>query len=76
MRRVICAGVLAGFVFWVDCTPLRAQSTAQGQRNRAFNMPNHVNPGNPSVTLNDPNFGRILSAADPRIMQLALKFVF
>jgi hypothetical protein len=35
-----------------------------------------MNPGNPSVVLTDQNFGRILSAADPRIMQFALKFVF
>jgi hypothetical protein len=45
-------------------------------RAEALNLPNHVNPGNPSVSLNDPNFGRILSAADPRIMQIALKYVF
>jgi hypothetical protein len=29
-----------------------------------------------SVALNNPNFGRILSANDPRILQIALKFVF
>jgi hypothetical protein len=45
-------------------------------RAEAFNLPNHMNPGNPSVTLTDQNFGRILSAADPRIMQFALKYVF
>jgi len=32
--------------------------------------------GNPSVVVTDQNFGRILPAADPRIMQFALKFVF
>ncbi|PYS25851.1 MAG: TonB-dependent receptor [Acidobacteria bacterium] len=45
-------------------------------RAEAFNLPNHVNPGNPVTALNDPNFGRIQSAADPRILQLALKYVF
>jgi len=45
-------------------------------RAEAFNLPNHMNPGNPSATLTDQNFGRILSAGDPRIMQFALKFVF
>jgi len=45
-------------------------------RAEAFNAPNHVNPGNPSTTLTDSNFGRILTAADPRIMQMAMKFVF
>ena len=45
-------------------------------RAEAFNAPNHVNPGNPSTSLSDSNFGRILSATDPRIMQMAMKFVF
>ena len=57
-------------------------------RAEAFNMPNHVNPcaptfngqapliACPDVTLTDSNFGRILSAGDPRIMQIALKYVF
>jgi hypothetical protein len=45
-------------------------------RAEAFNLPNHVNPGNPVTTLTDPSFGRIRSAADPRIMQFALKYVF
>jgi hypothetical protein len=45
-------------------------------RAEAFNLPNHVNPGNPIVDLTSNNFGKILSANDPRIMQLALKLVF
>jgi hypothetical protein len=45
-------------------------------RAEAFNMPNHVNPGNPTNTLNSQTFGKSTSAADPRIMQLALKYVF
>ena len=45
-------------------------------RAEAFNIPNHVNPGTPTTTLNSSQFGRILSASDPRIMQLALKYVF
>jgi len=45
-------------------------------RAEAFNMPNHVNPNNPSAALNSQTFGKSSSAADPRIMQLALKYVF
>jgi hypothetical protein len=45
-------------------------------RAEAFNVPNHLNPGNPTVILNNSNFGRIQSAGDPRIMQFALKYVF
>jgi hypothetical protein len=29
-----------------------------------------------STAINTPSFGRILSARDPRILQMALKFLF
>ena len=45
-------------------------------RVEAFNVPNHVNPGTPTTALNSNTFGRILTGEDPRIMQLALKYVF
>jgi len=66
-------------------------------RAEAFNVMNHVNPGNASaassgatsgasspaalmsgvdVTLSDPLFGKIVNAADPRIIQVAVKFTF
>jgi len=57
-------------------------------RAEAFNVANHANycappfqgivPAItcPDINLNSPTFGKILSASDPRIMQLALKFVF
>jgi len=45
-------------------------------RAEAFNVSNHVNPGPPILILSNASFGRIQSAADSRIMQLALKFVF
>ena len=53
-------------------------------RAEMFNIPNHVNPCPPTgsnatcpdLTLTDSNFGRILSAGDPRIMQMALKYMF
>lgn len=45
-------------------------------RAEAFNLPNMVNLQNPNTTMTNPNFGRITSADDPRIIQLALKYVF
>jgi hypothetical protein len=55
-------------------------------RGEAFNILNHVNPGNSTaaaaltsgvdLTLSDPLFGKIVNAADPRIMQVAMKFTF
>jgi carboxypeptidase family protein len=41
-----------------------------------FNVMNKANFNNPTTALNSSNFGRILSAGDPRIMQFALKFDF
>jgi hypothetical protein len=45
-------------------------------RFEAFNLLNHASFGNPSGTLNSSTFGRILGAADPRILQFALKLAF
>ncbi len=41
-----------------------------------FNVMNTTNLANPTSALNSSNFGRILSAGDPRIMQFAFKFDF
>jgi len=41
-----------------------------------FNVLNKANFNNPTTALNSTNFGRILSAGDPRIMQFALKYDF
>lgn len=41
-----------------------------------FNVTNHVNFGLPVADLNSPNFGRILSAGPPRLMQFGLKLIF
>jgi hypothetical protein len=46
-------------------------------RVESFNIFNHVVPGDPNVTLGNANFGKVTSTGgDPRIMQLAAKFVF
>jgi Carboxypeptidase regulatory-like domain len=41
-----------------------------------FNVLNKSNFNNPTSALNSSNFGRILTAGDPRIMQFAAKFDF
>ncbi len=45
-------------------------------RGELFNVFNQVNFGNPNGALTSPNFGRILSAAAPRILQFSAKYVF
>jgi hypothetical protein len=45
-------------------------------RLEAFNAFNWFRWGNPTTNLNNANFGRILSAGEPRIMQFAMKYQF
>jgi hypothetical protein len=45
-------------------------------RAEAFNLPNLVNMSNPDADIRSSFFGQVRSALDPRIMQLALKYVF
>lgn len=45
-------------------------------RAEAFNLFNHARMGSPVTAMNSPAYGQILSARDPRIVQLALKYVF
>jgi hypothetical protein len=45
-------------------------------RFEAFNLFNNVNLGNPNSTVTSSNFMRITSAADPRILQFALRLEY
>jgi len=45
-------------------------------RAEVFNVANHPNFGLPVADLNSANFGRILSAGPPRLIQFALKLMF
>lgn len=45
-------------------------------RAESFNIANHANLGLPVADLNSPDFGQILSAGSPRLMQFALKLAF
>ena len=45
-------------------------------RTEVFNLLNRVNLGNPINNVSAPNFGQIISAGSPRVIQLALKYSF
>jgi hypothetical protein len=45
-------------------------------RAEAFNVLNRVNFANPNNNRSSPTFGVITSAVDPRVLQMALKFMF
>lgn len=45
-------------------------------RAESFNVLNHVNFNNPNVSFTSSNFAKILTARDPRNIQLALKLTF
>jgi hypothetical protein len=76
-------------VFQFDMSLTRTFAIREKQnlqvRADAFNLPNHLNPGVPIATTNSGSFGQIqsdisgtsgLTAGDPRIIQLALKYTF
>lgn len=45
-------------------------------RAEVFNATNTPPLGNPNTTVGAPAFGTITSAGDPRVVQLAVKFLF
>ncbi len=45
-------------------------------RAEAFNLPNRFRPGDINLNFTSSQFGQILTALDPRIMQFALKYAF
>jgi hypothetical protein len=74
-------GTLRGPNYWnVDASLSRRLALSGSQhvelRIEAFNVFNHFQPNDPITALNSADFGRIRTAADPRIMQLAVKYVF
>jgi hypothetical protein len=57
--------------------PFRSREDIRCQlRGEFFNVLNHTRLNDPDVTRNDGNFGGIYGAADPRIIQLAVKIFF
>jgi hypothetical protein len=75
-------GSIRGPNFWQwDQSFARQFPTARGQqielRFEAFNVTNSLRLGNPIVSMSNPRFGRIVSSAGgPRIVQLAVKYIF
>ena len=45
-------------------------------RAEAYNVPNRFRPGDMNLNFTSSQFGQILTALDPRIMQFALKYLF
>ena len=64
----------------VDLALIRRLSIASGRalevRAEAFNLTNTPPLGAPNAVSGAPGFGTITSAGDPRVIQLALKFLF
>ena len=72
---------VAGPGFWqFDAAVSRTFQLRENQRMEfraeVFNLTNSVRLNDPDTNLNSNTFGQVLSAADPRIMQFALKYFF
>jgi hypothetical protein len=53
-----------------------SQETRLEIRIESFNVTNHTNFGLPVADLNSANFGKIISAGPPRLMQFGVKLIF
>lgn len=59
----------------VKNTPVAERATLQF-RAEVFNLLNRTNFGLPDSFVGSPSFGQVLSAANPRRIQLGLKLLF
>jgi hypothetical protein len=70
-RANVDTGLFKNFI------PFRAHEEIRAQiRGEFFNVFNHTQLNDPTTTRNSGNFGGIYGAADPRIIQLAVKLYF
>jgi hypothetical protein len=78
--KPICRAIgTAGIVlFPVPTDPCKFRQDSQFLHFRAemFNMPNHVNMGNPQGSFASSAFGKVTSATSARQIQLGLRYQF
>jgi hypothetical protein len=78
-RRSFYGPGISNFDMQISKTVAMAESRAIEIRLEAFNVFNHAQFYGPSSVdgqINDPNFGRVVSVAAPRLLQAAVKFHF
>ena len=75
-RNIIQGPGLADLTVGISKNIRLAETHALQFRAECFNLLNQVNLGNPSMNVSSAGFGRITSAGDPRVVQLAVKYSF
>ena len=78
-RRFFYGPGIENFDMQISKTVAISESKALDFRVEAFNVFNHAQFYGPSAVngeINDPNFGSVVSAAAPRLIQVALKIHF
>jgi len=78
-RRFFCGPGISNFDMSLNKLLRVNESKSLEFRLEAFNAFNHAQfygPASVDGEVNDPHFGQVVSAAAPRLVQLALKFVF
>ena len=78
-RRFFYGPGIENFDMQISKTVPITESKSFDIRVEAFNVFNHAQFYGPSAVdgeINDPSFGRVVSAASPRLIQAAVKFHF
>jgi hypothetical protein len=78
-RRIFHGPGISNFDAQIGKTVGLTESKSLDLRIQAFNVFNHAQfygPASVDGEVNDPNFGHVVSAASPRLVQLAVKFIF
>ena len=78
-RRIFYGPGIENFDVQVSKTVHLTESKSLDIRVEAFNVFSHAQfygPASVDGEINDSNFGRVVSAAAPRLVQLAVKFKF
>jgi hypothetical protein len=74
-NNIVGPGIITVNVALVRSFPVTERQRVEF-RAEAFNLLNHANFNNPNASIGSTTFSKVSTAADPRILQFALKFVF
>ena len=75
-RAIRCGDLATATSIWRSCATYRSRARTLELRAEAFNLTNTPFFSAPNTTQGSAAFGTITAAGDPRVIQLAMKFIF